>query len=126
MLTYSKNSSFLLLHEHTTNMDDTEIATKILESFAEEKNINIPTTGDFYDKAQAVEESIEERDDLEFGTEVEIEITATLTAGLTTDTLTWDGWVDGVNEDLTMQIADDGFERAAEIESVQLKEILDW
>lgn len=108
------------------SLQEEQIAEIALEEFAKEYNISLDECEGFLEKSEKVQTFIENHDSLDRSTEVEFELTLTTNFGETIESLLWEYWFEHAEKYLTMKFSDNGFDSAANVESIQLEEVFDW
>lgn len=106
-------------------MDDS-LKIKLIKEYASQYNIDVSNCETLRDYQNQLENAFETNDNLDRHTEIEVKIDASFLVGFDADSLTWDGWPETVDRRITMNVADDGFERAGTVEDITLNDVFDW
>lgn len=107
-------------------MKSEEMAMALVDEFINKYDISVSEDVDFHDKTDIIRDFVDNHDDLERHTEVEIRLTVEITTGMPVSDMLFEDWYNGEARNLTMRVADDGFDRAADVESVEIEEIWDF
>lgn len=106
-------------------MNDT-LQIGILKEYATHYTIDTEDCETLSDYQKTIQNAIETDETIDPQTELEIQLTTTVSVGISAETLTWSEWPNAATTDITREIADDGFERTATIVDGEIAEIFDW